>query len=776
MNSLMAMVRWAVPLLLLLPVAAGGQERIIDRMPFDRITLDEANDEAVLLVHPIDLPERQVPSAPRPGDRITVRLLEDPDTEYELEWRHIDRLEFYEEMVLAEARELVHAGRFDEAYDHFQFLLRNHPETEGLEAAREEYLLLEARAAHGEGRYRTALARLRELYGLNPERADLETALGQTTEGLVQQAVAEENYEAARRHLRTLAEWYPRHAVVTSWERRFRDEAAALLDEARAALASGEFRRAEQASRRVLLIWPQTPDIEEVRAAAQQAYPRVVVGVGLPATGLRPHAVDDWAARRSGRLVFRRLTEFVAPGSEGGRYLCPLGPIEIEELGRTVRFTLRPEARWSPQRRITAYDLCEQLLRLADAGDPSYRADVAEWLAAVAVEGVYQLVVELQRPHVRPEALLEVPLFEGGAFRSGGEGSDGAPCGPYRVESWGEDAVYLKNHDYFAAGADAPEEIVERHFPEGDEALRALRRGEVDVIDRLRPWDVEAARSLSGVTVEPYAVPLLHCLIPNRSRPLPGHRGFRRAMVYGIHREAILDHLTGGRPLPGARVVSGPFPVGVTYDDPLGYAHNESITPHPYEPRVALALAAVAMDEVTRARRDREKEEEETGPATAALLPLVVAHPQCDIARRACEAIAEQLGGIGISVELRPLPHDGYDRIPDDVDFVYAELAVWEPVVDAQRLLRPDGPAGRASPYVTLALRQLERASDWRQVQPLLRRIHRLAHEDVAVIPLWQWIDHFAYRNRVQRVGGQPTLLYENVEVWQTAVAAVENE
>ena len=55
-----------------------------------------------------------------------------------------------------------------------------------------------------------------------------------------------------------------------------------------------------------------------------------------------------------------------------------------------------------------------------------------------------------------------------------------------------------------------------------------------------------------------------------------------------------------------------------------------------------------------------------------------------------------------------PLP----ERIPDDVDLLYAELYAWEPLVDAQRLLGNNGLAGGCSLYMGLALRQLDQAAD----------------------------------------------------------------
>ncbi|HBO46115.1 MAG TPA: hypothetical protein DD670_19765 [Planctomycetaceae bacterium] len=122
---------------------------------------------------------------------------------------------------------------------------------------------------------------------------------------------------------------------------------------------------------------------------------------------------------------------------------------------------------------------------------------------------------------------------------------------------------------------------------------------------------------------------------------------------------------------------------------------------------------------------------------------------------------------MGIEVTLREVPPGEADRMPPDADLLYAELPLWEPVIDACELLDAEGPSGQASPYMSHALRQLRHANDWQQVRPILRRIHRIAFNDVAVIPLWQMRDHFAYHASLRDVGGRPVTLYENVEQWK---------
>ena len=384
----------------------------------------------------------------------------------------------------------------------------------------------------------------------------------------------------------------------------------------------------------------------------------------------------------------------------------------------------------------------------------------------MAVAGVYQVDVQLRLAHVRPDALLQTILvpYATPAVASG----PAVGNGPYVIDSRTvppaagnavQQTYYLANGRYFGSRPDQPKEIVERYYPRGAKAIRALKAGRIHVLDRVNPWSLNEVRREKGLVVEPYAVPLVHCLIPNMRKPLTAHRGFRRALVYGIHRQAILNQLLGGVKLPGCRVLGGPFPSRLTLDDPLSYARDPGIEPRIYEPRLAIALGEVSRKEVMTA----------TQQPAAEMPRLVLAHQPEELARLACASIQRQLKQIGIPIELREIAGGVPAQIPEDVDLLYAELAIWEPLVDAPRLLGEDGMAAGCSPYMSLALRQLRMAAQWQQVRTILHRIDRIAHEEVAIVPLWQLAGHFAYRRNLRGIGTRPVSLYQNVEQWQCA-------
>jgi ABC-type transport system substrate-binding protein len=153
---------------------------------------------------------------------------------------------------------------------------------------------------------------------------------------------------------------------------------------------------------------------------------------------------------------------------------------------------------------------------------------------------------------------------------------------------------------------------------------------------------------------------------------------------------------------------------------------------------------------------------------------LVLAHPADPVARLACEAIRLQLEKAQIPVRLQEYSADELAQGKVDCDLRYAELGVWEPVVDARTILGPGGLAGDSEgPYLAAALRQLDDAANWQDVRSRLAEIHDIAHHDLPVIPLWQTVNYFAYRDEVHGIGDSPVSLYQNVDHWTVVDSAV---
>ncbi|MFZ1935531.1 MAG: ABC transporter substrate-binding protein [Thermoguttaceae bacterium] len=757
-------------------VLARAEQPLYEQEPYDQITLNAAFNNEVIKIKPLDIPNR-MPLPHKTVGKLKVRRLDKPDKEYEVAWHDIAKFELFEELILSKANELSAAHDFETAYDYFVYLEANKPNLPGLGQSMEANLYREAGVCKVNGQYDAALALLREVFERDRRRSGLDKALGWVTDKLAVNCEKDNNYPAIRMLLRNLASDYPEHPIVAQWRERLTRQAAPLLAEANKAVDAGRWSKAAELTRQVANIWPELPGARELALIIHRKYPRVVVGVGSLSADVAPSRLDDWTVRRTSRLLFRTLSEFAGPGSEGGKYDCPVGEISMTNQGRRLLIQLKAKIGWAQgNATLTNSDVARQLLAMTDANQSAYRVDWADLMMAVSSRGVYNLDVDLRRPHVRPEAMLQIVLTPRGASVKPGEMPP--TNGPFTVQSRSpRETVFAANPQYFAAVAGQPNEIVERRYPSVAKAVEALRRGEIQVLDRVNPWSLAALRADPHLIVQAYACPLVHCLIPNLHRPIVSDRAFRRALIYGIFRQGILQQILGGVDAPGCVVTSSPFPLGVDSSDPMGYASDDSIEPRPYLPRLTVALAGVTLKyyldaqkdaaKKNAANQDAAKKDPAKKPKKPSLPPLVLAYPRDEVAAAACASIQKQLKLVDITIVLKPLDGPMPARVPDDVDLLYAELPMWEPLVDARRVLGEEGIAGGCSPFMTLALRQLDEAVDWKQVRECLHAVHRISFDDAAIIPLWQLVEYFACHDSIKGVAPRPVSLYQNVEQWR---------
>lgn len=778
---------------------AGGAKadipsRLVDRDPFDRLVLDGANQNAVIEVFPI--PEMRGAAKPDRTRPLRVRLVSRPTQQYELNWAAVARVETHEEILVAEAEKLTADKRFEEAFEYLDAIHRRDPRYPGLRKAVEVYLYLNAGHYFGKERYPEALSLLEELFRLNPtykhanQTTDLASAIARLIDQIMTRYMAKEDYVNARNMLIRVTNTYgdKQQATVDKWTKQLSDLATGYRDKARRLAAEQRYREALPELANMTRVWPRVEGGEALVKEVSERYPLVLVGVQQRALRRDAELMDDWAARRTGRLVQRRLCEFVGKGPEGGRYESPLGSLDYSDDGRQITFSLRAieNADESP---LDGYRVARRLAALADPTNPGYSPAWGSIVSGIAVQDVNQVRIDLRRPHALPPSLLQTTLdgpaaaanrtavnngpaanaaaANGAGNNAAGNGqpaADALSAGPYfPAEQAAAENRFLANRQYAFYQPRQPKELVEKLIEKPDKAINALKRGEIDIYDRIFPADVYRLRNDQTIALGQYAVPTLHVLVPNYAKPYPANKIFRRAVLYALNREGIMrSELLGGGSLPGCTAISGPFPAGTGASDPLAYAYDERIAPRAYDPRLGLTLVKLAATELANQAKKANQPEPK-------LETIVIGYPPTEVARIAIQAIGMQLEVIKLKVELRELPLDKLADPDGTCDFVYRELAVYEPLADAPRLLGVKGLFAESSPYVGLALRRLEATGNWQDASLALKDLHRVTYDDVTVLPLWQLAEYYAYRKWLRGVGDQIVTLYQNVENWQIA-------
>jgi len=762
---------------------------LLEQDPFDLITLDAANKDRQLKVVPLLGGARKSPFKVDLAGKYRIRLIEQDDREYEVMGSHIVKVELYEELLLKEAQRLIAEGQeylekhgepkldvFDEAFDYFYVLQYNYPDLPNLQKAVNDYLYLDAIQLTRALRYSEALGLVEELlsrqpsYRYRPSAPSLVDFLGGLLDRMLKAYVQQENFRAARVLLQRINRQYPsdKPATVEKWIEQLETSARQRRDEAKQHLDASRFREAITAARQMMDIWPDVQGGRSLDDEISQRYPLILVGVNQPARTHDAQRLDNWPARRTGRLVFRSMVEFLGAGPAGGQYEFPLGLIDRSEDRLRLMFRLNRLA--DDASALTGYDVSRRLLNLADPSGFDYSPAWSGLVVGVSVPDVLQVDVDLRRPHVLPEAMLRVPVAPTAAEN---ESDDELPVGngPFSVTLRTPEEVRFATKGF--TPGDRIAEIVEVSFEDTNQALGALRRGEIDVLDRMFPADAlrlqENITADTPIEIVQYALPTVHMLVPNTVKnPFLAHRDFRRAITFAINREAILNQeLLGGREVYGCRVVSGPFPAGAGDSDPLGYAYNNAIRPRRHAPRLARLLTIVAKQQVVEMAQKRQDPEPK-------LEPLVLGHPSHEAARVACQAIVAQLSVIGVECTLKEFGPGITRDVEGACDLVYTEIAIWEPVVDARRLLGQGGAASSESPYVRQALLWLDEAQSWGDVRERLVQLHTAAHSEATIIPLWQLVDFFAFNKRLRNVGEDPVWLYQNIDEWRLSSAAAE--
>ena len=772
---------WAVLVGVFFPATVWSQdeveENLIERLectiPYDEITVKAEDDTVeVIQLELLDIPGRRTPELKTNG-KLEIRLLGNPDDVYEVFWRDITKIRLYEDIMIDEVNGYIDSLKFDEAFDYLLFLRSEYSNLPGTQELLARYQYSQGADWLKKGRNLEALSLLESLYEDFPEFVfdggpdNAKTKLNEAAQAVLKDYLNAQKIVLARRFSQRLIKTHGVSAVPAALDtlRTLRDIATGKRDEARRLLDEGKLREAQKAVREMIEIFPQVSGGREIAVEAIRKYPLVTVGTIYPSLENDRSRMDNWAARRTGTLTRRMIMEYEGPGTDRGEYTTPFGDVKQGSDRKTIRIRINP-LKLSEDNQIYGFHLAERLLKMAEPLDATYNAQWASIFERVEVTGVFDVVVHLQRPHVLPEAMLQVFLDASIA-----SDSEEAQDGPFIPGPSVEEGVrYVTNpKDPFPVTSDdpnfiPPSEVLEIQFEEQKDLIKALRKGDVDVVDRLSPVTAIQLSEEPGSTIKvvPYALPTIHMLVPNYDEPYMKNDLFRRAILYGIMREATLNELIlKNRRIPGCQVVSGPFSPGMGVDDPLSYAYNRDMVPRPYTPHLAVVLTKLAEQ---RLQEQAEKKEEEPPP----IPELVIGYPAEDDARVACTAFKFQLEQLEVfKVKLVEFEKGQSIDTTGECNLTYMKVAMWEPIVDTARLISPNGIAAITDDHVNRSVQWMERAIRWPEVRNRVRQVHRIAHEKAAILPLWQLREYFAHREGITLGTESPVSLYHGIQRWQ---------
>lgn len=707
------------------------------------------------------LPIRDMPTTPRGNLRFSIQGIE--KDEFIAKWSDIERIDFWEKRLERETAERIASEDFVGAYPFLSILIRDYPRRPGLKKLRSEFLWRNAIQRASGSQRAESLAMLEELHRYDPQfnQSQVLKAISLTTGTVMQALVDEGDLDNAQKLLARLKEDYKSFdlAAISKWDGEFLRMATEKRQAAIDAVKVKDFRSARMLARESLYLKPDISGGRELVKKIDEAYPLISVGVLQAARVFDPVRLDNWSARRAGRLLYRNLFEIQGAAPEGGEYDFLFGTVQTTPDRLGMELTIDTAKLPNPLNRIEVDFLADQLAKRATPESETYFSPWAASVTGIGITGPQRVECVLRRPHVLPNCLLQINVD---ASWFGGE--KGGATGDYFTETVNDNETrFMLTEDAKLANSDGgkPREIVEVRCVSGSEAVSKLLSGEIDVLDQLFPADAIRLKERRDVKVVEYPLPTIHMLVPCSDHVFVSDKNFRRALLYGINREDILKgELLENRDSPGCQVLSGPFPAGLSQDDPLGYAYDATILPRRFEPSLAQLLVALSQNLKT-----AEAERKEEPPPV--LRAIRLAFPADNLSRVACEAIRSQWELIGLKVELVELPIGRTYPDPDTADIVYVSAAIWEPIIDARRLLGPDGLAKSEDQLIGLGLRRLEEARNWKEVRDRLLVLHSISHHELPVLPLWQMVDSFAYRSSLSGMGNNIVSLYQNAGNWR---------
>lgn len=230
--------------------------------------------------------------------------------------------------------------------------------------------------------------------------------------------------------------------------------------------------------------------------------------------------------------------------------------------------------------------------------------------------------------------------------------------GPYVFKGWerGSSIALERNTEYFGGGAKGSpvaDAVTFRFVQDGTTRVSDLISGTSQIISGV-PFD-QVPEVESSATMQ--AVPIAGCAfvrVPNDVEPFTDPR-VRKALNHAVDVEGILASLLGGH---GQRLAN--------FFVPDGMGFNPDLAPHAYDPDLARSLLVEAGYP--------------DGFQTAMAISTL---DRVDLG----QAIAGQLGAVGIQTELQTVEIATFNRQWKDPEAAPLRLVSWRPVIDPYTLL-----------------------------------------------------------------------------------------
>ena len=716
--------------------------------------------------------------------------------EYLIDTKAIQKIEYYEDLLLRRANLLIDEGQISIAYDLLMLVDRRNRDnnlqlTEIYETRKREEaaaktaqnerlrytladpaplklpkswpkfdesyqkLLFKDGEVHAErGDDETAMRLFENLWEHNSAYSDLSERLGGVIDRLVRTCVDQSDFRQARYFLNRLATRDASHPIFLKWKEELANQTQAVIAEARLASSQGNAPKAASLIDRAARIWPETPGLRDAHRELIDRHQSVRLGFTRLPGEPTSYPIEPREESEVKAMVLQMLFEPVRVDERGVKYQSAFFESwEPTDLGRQVQFNLRMKrADWESRCVITSADLLEELSTRIDPHRANFDERLAGAIDQISVQSPTQFTIQFRQLPLRLEALLRfpVPLTEGSLALNPDLSPEAISVAGrqrfFEIERDEKHVAYRRVRPQpTTTKARNVDEIVAVRYDSWDRALQGLIRGEISGIPHIGLRDIKGLQDDNRFLVLPYTMPVSHFILFNPRSTATRDGQLRRALSLAIPRDELMNQsvLAGVRE-PLARVAVTPFPSN-------GYGHNRLLPEPAYDPQRAAALALTAKKQFGNQ-----------------LPELRLACPPDPIIRELATGMIEHWRRVGITVVLND---NSANSSVGDWDLAYVATSIVEPLTELWPTLTLDMGCTIESlklfpERIRHQLLELERSNDWTSAIKQLRRIESELLLEARFIPLWEVDDFFVTRRQLIGLPQRLMHAFQGVERW----------
>jgi len=385
--------------------------------------------------------------------------------------------------------------------------------------------------------------------------------------------------------------------------------------------------------------------------------------------------------------------------------------------GNTWTFRLKKGIRFHNGAPFTAHDVVHSVNRMKNDKRSLQKSNFDD-LTEVQAPDDYTVSFTTAAPNaVVLDRLQNRFMVSKGAAEKYGDDSEqrAIGTGPYKFGSWQRDGnlVMTRNDDYWGRKADI-KEIVLKKVGEDAARIAGLLAGQGDVINNVPVEELGRLDKHPRLRAEQVEGLRMYFLAMNVTHKPFDNKLVRQAFNYAVDPTVVIKHIYEGH----GYVMNGPLGANV-----IGY--DPKTNRYPYDPKKAKELLIKA------------------GFANGLEVKLFFSPDRYPKAREVCQVIADQLGKVGVKVELVSQEFAifwGADGVNGGkIPFYY----VGRPAVDADTVYDQYYRSGRTkrvgfqNTEVDRLIDEEQKAEDQKKRVALLQQIGRVLMEEAALVPLY---------------------------------------